>query len=308
MEQSVIPSAMQTRLLMGTVVSIRVVGSGSMTDMEHAIERAFAAIRYVEVACSRFDEDSALRELCRHPGEKMRVPDVLFEAIRVALEMSMLTDGIFDPTVGQLLEGYGFTRHYLTGETVDSHTSRDGPVSYRDITLDEEERTVLLHRPLLLDLGAVAKGMAVDLAAKELLDWDGFAIDAGGDLYLHGVDPEGESWTVGIQHPLHKNEMICWLQMTNVAICTSGNYERRSPLDPDVHHLLNPRTGGSANGLLSCTVVAPLAILADAVSTAAFVQGAPQALEFVADLGLEALCIDDALNLKMTHSLGRYMK
>jgi len=300
--------AVESCLLMGTVVSIRVVGNGPVADMQNAIGRAFAAMRFVESTCSRFNEDSALRELCRHPGEPMRVPEVLFETIRVAVEMSALTDGAFDPTVGGVLESHGFNRHYITDELVETHVASAGKVNYRDISLDEIERTVLLHKPMLLDLGAVAKGLAVDLAAKELADWDGFAIDAGGDLYLHGVDFTGEPWTVGIQHPLAKDAMMCWLQITDAAVCTSGSYERRSPMANDIHHLIDPKTGNSAHGLLSCTVVAPLALLADAVSTAAFVLGATRATEFVSALDLHALCISDTLKITMTDSMERYLR
>ena len=309
----------ETRLLMGTTVTIRVVSEaghsktsgsrrGQTADMHSAMGRAFAAMRFVEATCSRFSEDSALRELCRHPGETMRVPAALFETIRLAVEMSALTDGVFDPTVGGVLESHGFNRHYLTGEAADSDIMSAEPVSYRDITLDEKEGTVLLHKPMLLDLGAVAKGLAIDLAARELADWDGFAIDAGGDLYVHGMDFTGEPWTVGVQHPLSKDAVICWLQTTDVAICTSGSYERRSPLANEIHHLINPLTGESVHGLLSCTVVAPLAMLADAVSTAAFVLGAKRALDFVSGLDLQGLCIDETLDMTMTDSMERYLK
>ena len=303
-----IQHTVESYLLMGTVVSIRVVGRGQVTDMHSAIKRAFEAMRFVEETCSRFTESSALRELCRHSGQPVQVPDVLFETIRVALEISALTDGVFDPTVGSALEAHGFNRHYLTGDAVNSQVECAEPVSYRDITLDEKERTVLLHKPMLIDLGAVAKGLAVDLAARELVGWDGFAIDAGGDLYLQGMDFTGEPWRVGIQHPLHKDAMMCWLQITDAAICTSGSYERRSPVASEVHHLINPKTGESTRGLLSCTVVAPLAILADAVSTAAFVLGPKHALEFVSALDLEAICISDALDMTMTDLMERYLR
>ncbi len=296
-----------TYLLMGTVVSIQAVSRTEADVVQCAIARAFDAMCFVEETCSRFNEHSALRELCRHPEQSMQVPDVLFETLRIALEMSVLTDGAFDPTIGATLEANGFNRDYLTGNVVQSDIASTEPVSYRDITLDEANHTVLLQKPMLLDLGAVAKGLAVDLAARELAECDGFAIDAGGDLYLHGVDPTGDEWTVGIQHPLEKERMICFLRATNVAVCTSGSYERKSPLKRNKHHLIHPKTGDSITGLLSCTVIAPLAILADAVSTAAFVLGADRALEFVESLELPALCISDTLDVTMTHAMERYL-
>ncbi len=299
----------ETRLLLGTVVSIHLVGSTTIKDREQALERAFSAMRFVEETCSRFDETSALRELCRHPGVWMTVPDILFESVRVALEMSELTAGRFDPTIGGTLVRHGFTRHYATGEQVHvADDAMDETVTYRDLELDETMRAIRLRKPLLLDLGAVAKGLAVDLAARELNDFSGFAIDAGGDVYVHGVDPQGDLWTIGIQHPTVKGEQIAWLKTTDVAVCTSGSYERRSPLDPEIHHIVNPGRGVSESSLLSCTVIAPLAMLADAVSTAAFLLGAERAQEFVDDVELAGLFISDTLEITMTESARGYMK
>lgn len=296
----------ESRLLMGTVVSIEVVGKGSESQHHEGINHAFEAIRFVEEACSRFDDSSALRELCRHPGEWVQVPDVLFEALRIALEVSELTDGAFDPTIGATLARHGFTRHYLTGDVAES-TETDSTVTYRDISLDQTTRKVLLHKPMLLDLGAIAKGLAIDVAAGALQGWEGYAINAGGDIYLQGIDPTGNPWTVGIQHPLIRDEQIAWLQATDLAICTSGSYERRSPLDHTVHHILYPLGMPSGTPMVSCTVIAPLAVLADAVSTAAFLLGSDKALEFVDEAELAGLCIDEQLSISMTQSMRRYL-
>lgn len=297
-----------SRLLMGTLVSIQVVGNEESNVIENAIDKAFSVMRFVETMCSRFDDHSALRELCRHPREWMKVPDVLFETLRLALTMSELTDGAFDPTIGNLLDQHGFNTHYLTNEAINIHPVTEEKVSFRDISLEEDTRNVYLNKPMLLDLGAVAKGFAVDLAAKELSKFNGFVINAGGDLYLHGIDPTGESWTVGIQHPEEKDAMIAWLKITDAAVCTSGTYERRSPINQEIHHLFNPVTGKSTKGLLSCTVIAPFAMLADAVSTAAFVLGKDRALDFVNEVELDALCINDMLEITMTDAMERYLR
>lgn len=299
----------ETRLLLGTTVSICVVGPVPTHMREQAIERAFAAMRFVEETCSRFDETSALRELCRHPGKWMTVPDILFESVRVALEVSELTEGVFDPTIGGTLSRLGFTRHYATGEQVSvADDVIHAKVTYRDIELDETTRSIRLCKPLLLDLGAVAKGLAVDLAARELSSLEGFAINAGGDVYVHGVDPRGDLWTIGIQHPFDHGEQIAWLEATDVAVCTSGSYERRSPLHPEMHHIVHPGQGRSDSDLVSCTVLAPLTMLADAVSTAAFLLGAKRAKEFVDDMALAALFIRDTLEITMTESMRGYMR
>lgn len=305
-KRQALPDLAESFLLMGTTVSIRLVGEGADAEKRRAIEAAIQAMRTVETACSRFDADSALRALCRRPGRVTRVPEVLFRALQIALEVSALTDGVFDPTVGQALTRQGFDRHYLTGETISSDDLPLAGATYRDITLVEDERAVLLHKPMLLDLGAVAKGLAVDLAARELAGWDGFAIDAGGDVYVHGVDPAGETWTVGIRHPRRPDALIARLRAADVSVCTSGDYERRSPLHSDVHHLWDPLAGQSARGLTSCTVVAPLAVLADAVSTAVILLGPERGIGLADDLGVAALCVRADLSLSETDSMRGY--
>ncbi|MCY0876181.1 MAG: FAD:protein FMN transferase [Firmicutes bacterium] len=295
----------ETRLLMGTIVSIDIVGE-NQNKLEEAMSSAFEAMGMVEAICNRFDEHSALRALCRRPGEWVRVPDVLFEALRVARELSELTDGAFDPTVGAKLACFGFTRHYVTGEMV-ATPDTDPTATFQDISLDETTRQVYLQKPMLLDLGAVAKGLAIDLAAGVLQGWDGFAINAGGDVYVHGEDPLGEPWTIGIQHPDAKDKRIAWLRATDIAVCTSGTYERRSPVDPAVHHLLATDRNTGEGGLVSCTVIAPLAVLADAVSTAAFVLGEHRALDFIEDAELAGLCINDQLQMQMNDAMRRYV-
>ena len=126
-------------------------------------------------------------------------------------------------------------------------------VSYRDVELDPDRGTITLRRPLTLDLGAVAKGLAVDAAARELAPFQDFAIDAGGDLYLGGLNEQGAPWSVGIRHPRNERELIASLRISNQAVCTSGDYERRAP-GGNAHHILDPRTGASAHAVASATV------------------------------------------------------
>ena len=151
--------------------------------------------------------------------------------------------------------------------------------------LDPDRRTITLLRPLTLDLGAVAKGLAVDTAARELEPFKDFAIDAGGDLYLGGLNAQGEPWSVGIRHPRHEGELIARLRVSNQAVCTSGDYERLTPgattAHRNEHHILDPRTGASPRGVASATVVASGAMLADALATAAFVLGPEDGIELL---------------------------
>ena len=278
-------------LLMGTVATLRVVGDRTETEMRAAIETAVGVMRGVETTLTRFDDESALRRLCRTPGELVPVHPMLFHALKVAVELATMTDGVFDPTVAPHMEALGFTRHYLTGEDVRSGISPGSPVSFRDITLVDDGGQVRLERPMALDVDAVAKGLALDLAARSLSGWDGFLVDAGGDISVAGVDPEGMPWRVGIEDPKDPARLFCRLRLSAGAVCTSGSARRRSPVSPQAHHLVDARSGRPVDGLLSCTVVGPQAMMADAVSTAAFLLGPERAIGFIEQAGLEGLCL-----------------
>ena len=298
----------QSQLCMGTVVSIKVVSSRDAEDAaQSSVEQAFALIRQVEHVCSRFDEDSEVRRLCQHSGVPIRVSDMLFNVIQFAWEVADTTGGVFDMTLGHRLESYGFNRHYLTEETTAAASSAvQSEHSYLDVVLDEDNHTILLKKPLLIDLGAVAKGFAVDLAVTVLNSYEGFLIDAGGDLYAGGHNESGNPWLIGIQHPFHKSETMGTLQLTNAAICTSGSYERPSPIAEHTHHLIDPHTGASPADIVSCTVIAPFAMMADAFSTAAFILGPTQGAELLGDMELEGLWITSALHVHMTKEMGSY--
>jgi thiamine biosynthesis lipoprotein len=273
--------------VMGTVVSIEV------DAPEPAVHRAFEWFRRVEAHCSRFDPTSELRRL--RPGTRTAASPILFEAVRFALMVAEETDGAFDPTVGGRMAARGFNRHYLTHEVCGTPGSADG-ISFRDVEIDAGDRTILLRRSLTLDLGAVAKGLAVDAAACELQPFRNFAIDAGGDLYLGGCNPRGEPWSAGIRHPRARDELVERLRISDRAVCTSGNYERGQ-------HILDPRDGEAAHKVASATVIAPSAMLADALATAAFVLGPKVSNPLLARMGVEGVIVTTGLKRYCTQGL-----
>lgn len=262
---------------MGTIVTIATVGEAA-----DDVARAFAWFHEVEARCSRFDRTSEIARLSRRIKEPVEVSDLVFEALRFAVHVAETSDGAFDPVVGGAMAARGFSRNYLTSEVVPPPANLDNAATFRDLVLDPKSKTVTLLRPLMLDLGAVAKGLAIDLAAKELETVRNFSIDAGGDLFLGGKNDEGGDWSVGIRHPRKDHAVIEIVHVSDKAVCTSGDYERPG-------HLLNPAHQAPASALASATVIAPTAMLADAASTAAFVMGPADALEFCRGIGVAAI-------------------
>jgi thiamine biosynthesis lipoprotein len=268
----------RTMVAMGTTVSIEV------DAPEATVAQAFEWFRQVEAVCSRFDASSELRRL--PVGVATGASPILFEALSFALQVAQETGGAFDPTLGSRLAARGYNRHYATRAVVDA-PGEEG-ANWRDVVLDMDRRTILLRRPLTLDLGAVAKGLAVDAAAQELLPYRNFCIDAGGDIYAGGRNPRGGNWRVGIRHPRNRDELIDRLQVSDCAVCTSGDYERGG-------HIIDARDSSLQSRVASATVIAPNALLADALATAAFVMGPDEGIALLDRMGVQGLLVTPAL-------------
>lgn len=299
----------KTVVLMDTFVTIRL--CRATTGCVERVERAFDWFRQVEAACSRFDPQSEVLALVPQAGRAVPASDILYEAVAFALAVAEASGGAFDPTIGHLLEGRGFNRNYRTNEAITTGIAATKRPTYRDVRLDPARRTINLRQPLVIDLGAVAKGLAIDLAARELAadaEQTGFAIDAGGDLYMRGHNPLGTPWQIGLRHPRQPDALLGTLHLTDTAICTSGD-DSRPAADPVLgHHLVDPRSGDSPRAVASATVIAPTAMVADALATAAFVLGPQRGLRLLKRQGVEGCIVDAALGQHPTPGFRRYLQ
>jgi len=320
-----------TTAAMGTVVSVRVAG-GAPSERPQRVQRALAWFAQVESICSRFDANSEVRRLCAHVGTPVPVSALLFEVLQFALAVAAASDGAFDPTLGALGEARGFDRHWQSGlptnaprETRAAHDGQ-GTHGWRTVVLDARQHTVMLRVPLLLDLGAVAKGLAIDLAARELADCGDFAIDAGGDLYLGGSNSAGEPWSVGLRSPLSPDTVFARLRVRNQSVCTSGDYARASS-DGVSTHLIDPATVDAASGdaasgdaasgdaasgdaatrAISATVVAPQAMVADALATAAYIMGPTRGIALLEQQGVQGLIVSADSTHVMTRGMSAWL-
>ncbi|MEP6763847.1 MAG: FAD:protein FMN transferase [Gemmatimonadaceae bacterium] len=289
---------LHTFACMGTVVNIKIVGNtpnaASFTERKEAVSRAENWFRKIEVSCNRFDATSEVRKLSQQPGVPVVVSTILFQAVNFALAVAQHTNGVFDPTIGRHMESLGFTRDYRTGENTASSLPVRASTSFRDVELNEALQTITLHEPLLLDLGAVAKGLAIDMAARELEPLEHYSIDAGGDVLVSGRNPDSGPWAIGIRHPRNAEQLIRTMHVSDVAICTSGDYERFSESSSH-HHIVNAATLESANALASVTVLADSAMVADALATAAFSLGPKAGLALLERHNVEGLLVTPSL-------------
>jgi thiamine biosynthesis lipoprotein len=282
--------------LMDTVVSFHVPLRGAAPDhCKTHIERGVAWFREIEASCSRFTADSEVSRLSTRAGEPVPVSDLLLQSVQFALALAEDSGGAFDPTVGAAMEARGFNVEYKSGKPVRSAATAEA-ATWRDVHVNAAAKTITLDQPLMLDLGAVVKGLAVDLAVRELSPLGDFLINAGGDVYAAGLNEDGRPWAVGIRHPRTPDALIDTLHVSNSAVCTSGDYDRRGT--NDVCHIMDPRTGTSASLVASATVMASSAMVADGLATAAFVLGP--------DDGIAFLERNDALGFLITPDLRRF--
>jgi len=248
-----------------------------------AIDAVIAEMHRIDELMSHYKPDSQLSRVNRGAATApVRVDPELAQLIARALEFSELTGGAFDvsyASVGYLYE-YRERRRPSEGEIEAALPA----VDWRSIEVDRRASTVRFRRAgMRIDLGGIAKGYAVDRCLA-ILRARGIAhatVTAGGDSGILG-DRRGRPWVVGIRHPDDPQRVIARIPLEDAAISTSGDYERYfEEGGVRYHHIINPRTGRSATGVRSVTVIGPDATLTDGLSTSLFVLGVDRGLALV---------------------------
>lgn len=260
-------------------------------------EDVLAVFHQVDRDMSRYRKDSELSALNRQAAEHpVPVSAGLFRVLKRAEDVAVLSGGAFDISFGSVGYLYDFREHQQPSE--EDIQARLSHINYQDIVLDEAEHTVWYRQKgLLVDLGGIAKGYAVDLGIEQLMRAGvrHARLSAGGDLRLLG-DKRGRPWLVGIRDPRSEKRNAVVLPLENLAISTSGDYERFfiNGQGERVHHILSPGTGKSVRGVQSVTIIGEDALTTDGLSTAVFVLGPEKGLEMIENLpGVDAIIIDD---------------
>jgi thiamine biosynthesis lipoprotein len=280
---------------MGTTMSISIAGAD--TELAHrAAEAAFQEIRRLEGLMSTYLMESDVSRVNRAAGGTWTAvdPEVL-GVIREALRYARLSGGAFDITFKPLARLWQFE----AGSVPPSPAAVQEVlplVDYRAVLIDGDGRVRLRHPGMAIGLGGIAKGYAADRAA-EVLREKGIAnatINAGGDVRVMGRPSAERPWRIGIQHPRKRQALLDEVSLSAGAVATSGDYERFFVHEGvQYHHILDSRTGFPARGCMSITVIGETAMMADALSTAAFVLGPEAGLALIEELpGAEAMFVD----------------
>ncbi|HNX81595.1 MAG TPA: FAD:protein FMN transferase [Candidatus Omnitrophota bacterium] len=261
----------ETRMLMGTYVEI------TSSDWR-AAAIAFDEIKRIEDLLSKYNEKSEISRLNRIGKSSVSV-DTLY-IVRKAKQLWLVTGGAFDPTVGPLLDVWGFTDKKYRFPSDEEIASAMKKVGMDKVEIDDEKNIIALTVPgMKLDLGGIAKGYAVDCAVSRLKQAHvrNCLINAGGDIYCLGKKADGRAWRVALRDPRREQYAVRaeFFELSNKAIDTSGDYEQFFIKDNKRYsHIFDPKTGRPASsGVASVTVIAPDCLTADALATSLFVMG-----------------------------------
>jgi FAD:protein FMN transferase len=289
------PLHKSSRLLLGTLVEVTI--SGYAEKAGSATQAVFDEIKRVEDLTS-FHKPSGLTEINDAAGRgPVKADAELLDLIDLSLHTAEKTGGAFDPSVGVLSRLWSFSggesRLPDQSEIADALTK----VGWNRIKIDRSNGTIdIPEKGMALDLGGIAKGYALDRAARVLRQHGitSALVNAGGDVLVVGEKEPGKPWRVGVQDPRNPRDVVAVVAVKDRIILTSGDYERFFVKDGKrYHHILDPKTGYPAEGVESVTLVARTGVTAEPLGATVFVKGIAEGLKYVQSLGdVEAMAVD----------------
>lgn len=231
-------------------------------------------------------------------GEWVRLSDDFYRVLALSMEIADTSNGAFDPTIGPLVDLWGFGPIPRTDRrpSDDQIQAVRQEVGYQAIELDEARQSARKLEPRSLDLSAIAKGHATDLAADiiEEAGIEHYLVEIGGELRINGQKPDGTKWRVAIETPDSRQGFYRILELSSGAMATSGDY--RNFFEEEgvrYSHTIDPTTGAPiSNSLASVTVLADSSALADAYATVFTVLGAEKSLLLADKLNMSLFIIE----------------
>ena len=274
---------------MGTSYHITVIADQlPPDDLEQQIEQLLSK---VDNSMSTYKKDSEISQFNRLPvGKTMTISDEFSEVVKISQEIWQLSNGAFDPTIGPLVDLWGFgpgDRHdsIPTPETIAQTKSAIG---FDSVVLLENRLTKT--KPVALDLSAVAKGYAVDRVADllEMLALPDYLVEIGGEIRVSGFNSEGVAWRIAVEQPQLFGDVDRIIGITDIAVATSGDYRNYFEKDGVRYsHTIDPKTGMPIDhNLASVSVLSESCAVADAWATAFSVMGAEESLKLAEEYDL----------------------
>lgn len=264
------------------------------------IDEGVNEIKRIEKLLTTFSDDSETNLVNRNAGvEPVRVSDEMFGIVERSIFISSVTQGAFDITYGSIDKRlWNFDQTMKELPDVKKAKKMVRLINYKNIILDRENQTVFLReKGMRIGFGGIGKGYAAEMA-KEVMKKKCVTsgiVNASGDLTTWGTQPDGKPWTVGIVHPDYKSYPFSYMNISDMAVATSGNYEKFVMINGKKYsHTINPRTGLPVSGIKSVTIISPNAEICDAMATPVMIMGIGHGLNLINQLKqVECVIIDD---------------
>lgn len=284
---------------MGNRFELSVVGEDEQWADER-IDAGIAEIQRIERLLTTFNDDSETNQVNKFAGvSPVAVCRETFNLIQRSLRLSKLTQGAFDISYGSVDKSlWNFDMAMDTLPDNETAKKMVRLINYRNILLNEEKCTVFLReKGMRIGFGGIGKGYAAE-RAKEVMKGQGVesgVVNASGDLTTWGSQPNGKQWTIAIANPNSSHQAFSYMEVSNMAVATSGNYEKFVMIGGKKYsHTINPRTGLPVSGIKSVTIITTNAELADALATPVTILGINAGLDMINQMnGIEAIVIDD---------------
>jgi thiamine biosynthesis lipoprotein len=296
----------KSEAIMGTDVTITVVAR-SAQEGEAAIEAGMAELRRLDAMMSLYKDSSEITKVNLAAGkEPVKVSPEMIEVVEQAAEISRLSGGVFDLTIGPLVVLWQMRLKEGKVPT-DEEIARVRPlVNYRNIVVDRKSSTIFLKKTgMIMDFGGM-KGYTADRVA-ELFRKRGIKdaiIAVAGDICVLGHRDDGKPWRIGVQHPREHDKTLTVLDLSNKYVSTSGDYERFVIREKKrYHHIIDPRTGKPSQGVISVTLVGDKGAFIDPLAKVPFILGPVEGMKIVKKVGAEAIIVDDAGTVYMTDGI-----
>jgi len=303
---------------MGTAWSVQIVAAPGDRNIAGLRDDIEAALETVNGQMSTYREDSHISRFNRaEPGESITLPPEFTVVLLAAMELAEQTDGAYDPTVGPLVNLWGFGpdgRRTEPPPEEEIEAARER-VGWQQLELDLDTRTLTQPGDVLLDLSSIAKGYAADLIAERLEERgiNAYLVDIGGDMRVRGRKPDGERWRIAIERPAEGERAIhSIIEPGDAAVATSGSYrEFFRASGREYSHTIDPRTGYPIpQELVSVTVLHDNCKEADGLATAITALGPEAGYAFARDRDLAVLLLirdNDSVQERMTPAFAPYV-
>ncbi len=275
-----------TRFAMGTVIKITVLDY-SEEHADKAIEAAIAEINRIGSLFYEKNPESPLYAFSNRTKDRVAMPREVLNLVQRGMEISDITNGDFDMTVGILLELYDFKSEHPKPPSLEAIQAVLPYVDYHALVIDTIDNVLISKSPkTMLTTGGIAKGYGVDRAMKILQEFGikGALVNAGGDLQVM-PRPDGKKWRIGVQDPRNPEKLLDIIEVEDGSVVTSGDYQKFFFYEGKrYHHIINPKTGLPADSCQSVTIVAPNSEMADGLATGISVAGVAKGLKILESL------------------------